>query len=121
MFSLAGCVGFVIVISQDVFNYFYQRIRAECLCCILLCCCSQPFEELKAQLASVHTIIAAPALASSELIKELQLLYSVVIVHVGLYPCACVCSVFTLLLMPIAFPVPDLRFQFLPPPPSRLS
>ncbi|CDI78967.1 AMP-binding enzyme family protein, related [Eimeria acervulina] len=36
-----------------------------------------PFEELKAQLASVHTIIAAPALASSELIKELQLLYSV--------------------------------------------
>ncbi|CDJ31224.1 LOW QUALITY PROTEIN: uncharacterized protein EMH_0065080 [Eimeria mitis] len=41
----------------------------------------QPFEELKAQLASVHTIIAAPALVSSELIKELQLLYSVIIVH----------------------------------------
>ncbi|CDJ60953.1 Long chain acyl-coA synthetase, related [Eimeria maxima] len=44
-------------------------------------CSLFPFEELKAQLAPVHTIIAAPALVSSELIKELQLLYSVVIVH----------------------------------------
>ncbi|CDJ37395.1 hypothetical protein ETH_00027200 [Eimeria tenella] len=40
-----------------------------------------PFEDLKEKLASVHTIIAAPALVSSEIIKELQLMYSISIVH----------------------------------------
>ncbi|KAL8431252.1 hypothetical protein ACSSS7_005400 [Eimeria intestinalis] len=41
----------------------------------------QPFQELKKSLTSVHTLFVAPALASSELIKEVQLLYSVVVVH----------------------------------------
>ncbi|XP_026191410.1 uncharacterized protein LOC34617943 [Cyclospora cayetanensis] len=40
-----------------------------------------PFKELKMLLAKVHTVIAAPSLASSELIKELQLLYSIIVVH----------------------------------------
>ncbi|KAL8426024.1 hypothetical protein Efla_001942 [Eimeria flavescens] len=40
-----------------------------------------PFQEIKGMLASVHTLFVAPALASSELVKELQLLYSVIIVH----------------------------------------
>ncbi|KAL8274182.1 hypothetical protein Esti_001867 [Eimeria stiedai] len=40
-----------------------------------------PIQELKKLLASVHTLFVAPALASSELIKEVQLLYSVIVVH----------------------------------------
>lgn len=56
------------------------------LLCHLRLCCLQPFEDLKEKLASVHTIIAAPALVSSEIIKELQLMYSISIVHVGVSP-----------------------------------
>ncbi|KAL8448546.1 hypothetical protein Emed_003726 [Eimeria media] len=41
----------------------------------------KPFQELKRLLSSVHTLFVAPALASSELIKEVQLLYSVLVVH----------------------------------------
>lgn len=43
---------------------------------------AQAFGNFKKILPSVHTLVVAPALASSELIKELQLLYSVLIVHV---------------------------------------
>lgn len=53
------------------------------MACFSLLFCSQPFQGLKELLAGVHTVIVAPALASSELIKELQLLYSIIIVHVS--------------------------------------